>query len=654
MYGVFEPNLRCAVHSAKKETVLTGICDLLVKFVNFSGVAYNKSPEECSSDRLGAIVTLEVTMRNLIDMVTGPCKQNQLQLYNRNFYIWLNLYSRIINDVDSRIYRLMNYSLDLFLSLLEGNDHDVLNYLATIFDAPLLYSSMTRILHLLWTMAKAKKNKPRATAGKTKEPKGLHDFIGKLEKSKTQLQSEEKATTLLDFTSQQKAVTNWSDLLNMYKKDDFEKKPALFASIKIYMILTRISFKSKKYQIFFDRKEGDLISQYQQAGFSEEDISYGKVKLVGETTSSEDLIVFYFMKQVTGNVEVLDNRKQNEICPFYKPPECFFLQEKSKIRFINSCNIENTEAKLIDMFTDFELFSLEMNNYQEFTTKYPLLAMFSTQKAFRLSMITCYFLAICINLLLIDNLYFVNFRQRFDSDTGKVLILIISILLIIISFASLVIWIMSNFRPSWIGSYKAFQKQHPYRNPFQPLNLALILYRVLWQGDVTNFMLHLVFAALGLSLSQQAQVFHLALIINISSTTQFVIQAITKHFKQLVVTIALLTVFVAVFSGVLGVAYADSFDLSKVSFNTVCQDYKYCFLTTLNYGLRAGGGVSDFMKVNDFGSARSAAYNPYFKTGFDLAFFALVNIICLKVIFAIIVDTFSSIRKQDSLRGKLL
>ena len=54
--------------------------------------------------------------------------------------IWLNILSRVINELESEYYLLMSVTLDYILSLIEGNSEAIINYFAAAFDIPLMYN----------------------------------------------------------------------------------------------------------------------------------------------------------------------------------------------------------------------------------------------------------------------------------------------------------------------------------------------------------------------------------------------------------------------------------------------------------------------------------------------------------------------------------
>jgi len=76
-----------------------------------------------------------------------------------------------------------------------------------------------------------------------------------------------------------------------------------------------------------------------------------------------------------------------------------------------------------------------------------------------------------------------------------------------------------------------------------------------------------------------------------------------------------------------------------------CSHLHKCFWQIINDGLRAGGGIGDVMDPPQLSSDSYIGY-----MFFQLAFFIIVNIIFLNVIFGIIIDTFSALREASNAR----
>lgn len=73
--------------------------------------------------------------------------------------------------------------------------------------------------------------------------------------------------------------------------------------------------------------------------------------------------------------------------------------------------------------------------------------------------------------------------------------------------------------------------------------------------------------------------------------------------------------------------------------NSYCGTLLECFVSTLNVGVRAGGGIGEFLL-----SPKISEDRYIFRQLFDLLFFMIVIIILLNIIFGIIIDGFAKLR----------
>ena len=80
--------------------------------------------------------------------------------------------------------------------------------------------------------------------------------------------------------------------------------------------------------------------------------------------------------------------------------------------------------------------------------------------------------------------------------------------------------------------------------------------------------------------------------------------------------------------------------IASIMGEPTCTDLKHCFLSTINYGLRNGGGIGDSMLPQSYADKE----NYYLRFVFDLAFFMLIVIILLNIVFGIIIDSFAELR----------
>ena len=660
LLGDFVPNLGCSKHLKLKQSLLMDCNSVLTKYLYFSGLSFNKSNFERPSDRLNSIQVVEIMIRTIIDMLTGPCKPNQLKSQNQGNLIWLNIFNRLILDSQSKYYLVGDIALDYLLSMIEGNNPEIMNSLASSFDIPSMYSFMSNTILLLHrrissdnSVITKKTNKDEVVPLKRSmalkrltQTARMSTTKGKDPKPKIALKQWKKdSSTSLGPIQEEYKLENWQKLIEIYKNGLFDSDISLHCCIKIFIFLSRVAYTSKKYQIFFDKKEKDLQEQFVKSGFKEEEIKANKAVLHGKTAAPDDLIIYYFMKSITSRVEIKDNNNISEIFIFPKPPCCFFLKETTKLNFINTCQIENTEAKIIDMFENFEQFQVEMKNYQAIKIKYRKLGFFISDRSFTWFRKICYLISALINLLMLVEVGIQD--QVVYTEGSQIPVLILSCMLIVLSSIMLVLWIMGNYYVAWSSALKMFTLKYPYKNPMRITNLIQIFGGIFLRREVINFILHIIFALYGITGTPFAQTLHLILIINISDTTKYVLKAVTQHSDQLLATVSLVTIIIYIFSFIIGKYFSDEFRLDAADDVRICSTLKSCYLSVLNLGLTRGGGISESMRMTDISSETT---NFYYKLIVVMGFYIFVNIICLNVIFGIIIDTFSELRDRQRMR----
>ncbi|KAK3865118.1 hypothetical protein Pcinc_029236 [Petrolisthes cinctipes] len=80
-----------------------------------------------------------------------------------------------------------------------------------------------------------------------------------------------------------------------------------------------------------------------------------------------------------------------------------------------------------------------------------------------------------------------------------------------------------------------------------------------------------------------------------------------------------------------------------------CSTLLMCIVTTLNHGLRSGGGIGDILRAPSNKENLFAARVVY-----DLLFFFVVIIIVLNLIFGVIIDTFADLRSEKQSSEEIL
>lgn len=90
-------------------------------------------------------------------------------------------------------------------------------------------------------------------------------------------------------------------------------------------------------------------------------------------------------------------------------------------------------------------------------------------------------------------------------------------------------------------------------------------------------------------------------------------------------------------------------DISEPVKERACETLALCILTTLNKGLRNGGGIGDVLRP-------PSVEEPMFvgRVVYDMLFFFIVIIIVLNLIFGVIIDTFADLRSEKQNKEEIL
>jgi len=166
------------------------------------------------------------------------------------------------------------------------------------------------------------------------------------------------------------------------------------------------------------------------------------------------------------------------------------------------------------------------------------------------------------------------------------------------------------------------------------------------------YVFYIAISALGKYFTEIFYTFHLLDIVTRNSTLQNVIRAVTVNYKQLVWTGFLCLIIIYIYS-VFGFFFFAEHYLDKtiqspskeelgILGENLCQSLFQCFFSTLNLGLRNGGGIADVLSAISY--EEKDTY--YGRILFDLTFYIIVIVIFLNIIFGIIIDTFAQLRDE--------
>ncbi|KAK2568121.1 Inositol 1 [Acropora cervicornis] len=283
---------------------------------------------------------------------------------------------------------------------------------------------------------------------------------------------------------------------------------------------------------------------------------------------------------------------------------CEFLTEESKINVYHTCERDDQNSKVSDFFDRTEELFREMQ----------------WQKELRESRF----------------LFGVSSRMTLWEQISIILAILINVI------------IKTIFIISYVGNRGTFE------------------YNVHWLVSDRNLVLHLLYLTFGFLGFSVHTFFYCILLLDVvfrEETLWNVIQSVTRNGRSIILTAVLALILVYMFS-IIGFLFLkddfmietdpspdrlDDADSEESTKERACDTLLMCIVTTLNQGLRNGGGIGDVLR------RPSLKENMFVgRVVYDLLFFFIVIIIVLNLIFGVIIDTFADLRSEKQNKEEIL
>lgn len=191
------------------------------------------------------------------------------------------------------------------------------------------------------------------------------------------------------------------------------------------------------------------------------------------------------------------------------------------------------------------------------------------------------------------------------------------------------------------------EKQYDFFGSMIPLWACLTDFMFLYQS------VYLLAAVLSIIFEYSGPIFnsvHILSIVVQNPVARNIVMAVIYPIQQLKIA-AVVTLFVLyVFSIVQFYFFRSDFGDGE------CDTLRTCLVYTVNWGMRAGGGIGEEMEsvplldIPPEGPSpyrfSDISFDWYYRSAFDFIFFLLIIIILMNIVFGIIIDTFSDLRSQ--------
>ena len=368
--------------------------------------------------------------------------------------------------------------------------------------------------------------------------------------------------------------------------------------------------------------------------------SRGKVFITFEKVEKEGAINFYLE-----NISKIEVNYKGSILQIYfqRPFLTRFLSEKSRTYLLRNIGSFTYQARIEEFFKRCIKYKSEMI-YQQRLERYPLIAKFCS-KWFVYKTIAFYLTCI-INIILLATLIRENGSIAISAsyEISRVLNTLFA-LQITFAFLSLLAYLFEYSPILYLAPrYKTIKNAE---NRINGTILVTELKKIgiesrektVWQGFLQIFSDQDVFYSVIYFfisfLAIHNYLWYGVLILDCIKRSQVlknVLRSITLNYKQLLLTLILGIIITFIFSIIGFLNYQKDYDREGGMYSATLSE---CFFSTLNHGVRAQGGIGDVLKTSD----------PWYsRMLFDMAFFIIIIVVLLKVIFGIIIDTFAELR----------
>ena len=241
--------------------------------------------------------------------------------------------------------------------------------------------------------------------------------------------------------------------------------------------------------------------------------------------------IFFFIKKIMLNVEVVDPASNHLLVYFPKKPQCFMLAAEDKKNYNEECDISDSNTKMLDLMRNFQLFSIQMESNMASFRKSKIVYQLTSKDAFRAYMIFCWTFGAMVNLFGAFWVIRVNSSLIPADSTKELWLKIMSFFLSGFALFCLILWFAFRYPQRRKISREDFIFDNPGVDPdttrsWIKINLIKSLFS---RGTPVNMTLHIIFSMVGVFSSWFILSLNLMLVVNISRTCKFVIKAITIH-----------------------------------------------------------------------------------------------------------------------------
>lgn len=570
-----------------------------------------------------ALLIIPQCYETLIDLCRGPCVENQLILgQRRKLYKFIN---NIIMDkrLDPKFFRC---AIELLKVLLEGECNK---------DISMIMIEEINFEQLL---------KDVLTIYEEKIHNNRDAIIQENIKWNIDLGINRKRDSQGIDIEDWKTINSAFDIIIIFLK----LKDNIPEGSKIKML----SFNYKN-----NKKSKPLLDRIQELGGRQESLYKGIYLYIKQKLQTKEVIdintAFEYYLSLLASVEV-DRNGKLEQSYFRVPAMIVFLSDSMRNQLLYNLNRNSHEEKVKSIFQHSELCQMHMHHLQQLSLIKSLSWWASKNKS--IANIN-FMIVILVNLILLFTLdYPTDTNFNVNGFPGNIFLRILGVTLIFLTVAIYLFFIIENYPVILYESFYKPKDSDIYRLPSANKLQGTILIKYYAESesnsrDSINFIklrkiiyvvmhpenfYNLIYILLVCAALETIYIYPFLLldIVRRNENLRNILKAVTQNKRQLGLTVLLGLIIVYLF-GVVGFLEFSQY------FNGDCQTLLNCVTVVLYNGVRAGGGIGDWLSQPTITDSLYGARQVY-----DISFFIIVIIILLNIIFGIIIDTFGELRDK--------
>lgn len=582
-------------------TIYKNLCDTCEWHLNFSP---NEISEFNTINRAHLFPLGRAILDCLAEYCTGPEENVQLAVNKYSYERYTGILNRYTSEPECEFYKMKLSLIDYLLAMSEEMNPEIVSYHSTNLEV----QSINRILinsirQLFYCFVK------KITFNKTK----LADYPLKYE----------------DFHLMMKEFED---------NPEFSNYTLFKISLKLFIYMKGFAEVKSKYELFI-RERDEAIKTFEET------------KQIHSTTiNEEDIFVYKFLNSIIVAIEIT-REKTNNVVNHYFPIESksFYLSEESKTDFLLNVDRSSSDSKLSGLLFNAKFFKYEMEFSQKRFKTIKNHQLFGSGKQVYFLEWTTFILTFLNNLIL---LIFYDDRLGIHSGyfaTQSQIILIFGIIEIVLSLISVVSFLYLNYPMVRTINMRKYKADYAYKKDLNITDKFFVnVYQSFLNQKVVVFFFHMILVILGLIISYGFIGLDFLSIVTLFPQMRNIIKSITENYSQLRATLILAAVIMYAYSTFIHIYFLSDFN-SDYPGSIFCSSLAHCYLTIVDKAFRNGEGIGGLLLTAYYGNetGEGGDFKFYAALFVNLSFFLIINVIILNIILAVLVDTFSQLRKKS-------